>query len=66
MIFNVTKLDKIRLLQTLYIHADPKGYGKVEYNFLDVVGEYVIGLTDEECRELLRSNPPAKYILPGI
>ncbi len=58
MVFNVTKLDKIRLLQTLYIHADPKGYGKNEYAFNDVIGKNVLGLTNEECRELLKADSP--------
>ena len=58
MIFNVTKLDKIKLIQTLYIHADPKGYGKREYAFKDVIGENVLGLTDEECRDILKMDSP--------
>ena len=58
MVFNVTKLDKIHLMQTLYIHADPKGYGKVEYAFNDVIGKNVLGLTDEECRDILREDSP--------
>ena len=56
MVFNVTKLDKIRLIQTLYIHADPKGYGKVEYAFNDVIGKNVLGLTEEECMDMLNMD----------
>ena len=58
MVFNVTRLDKIHLMQTLYIHADPKGYGKVEFAFNDVIGKNVLGLTDEECREFLSMDTP--------
>ena len=58
MVFNVTKLDKIRLLQTLYIHADPKGYGNMEYSFNDVIGKNVLGLTDEECTDMLSMDTP--------
>jgi hypothetical protein len=58
MVFNVTKLDKIRLLQTLYIHADPKGYGNMEYAFNDVIGKNVEGLTEEECASLLKMDTP--------
>lgn len=58
MVFNVSKLDKIRLLQTLYIHADPKGYGNMEYAFNDVIGKNVVGLTDEECASLLKMDTP--------
>ena len=59
MVFDVTELDKIRLIQTLYIHAHPKGYGKVEYSFNDVIGKNVLGLTDEECRDMLSMYSPA-------
>ena len=58
MVFNVSKLDKIRLIQTLYIHADPKGYGNMEYSFREVIGENVLGLTDEECRDILSADTP--------
>ena len=58
MVFNVTRLDKIRLLQTLYIHADPKGYGNMEYAFNDLIGKNVIGLTDEECKNILHLDSP--------
>ena len=58
MIFDVTKLDKIRLIQTLYIHADPKGYGKGEYAFNEVTGKNVLGLTEEECKRILSMDGP--------
>lgn len=58
MVFNVTKLDKIRLIQSLYLHADPKGFGKNEFAFKDVIGENVLGLTDEECRDILKMDSP--------
>ena len=53
MTFNITKLDKVILLQALYIHADPKGHGILQYNQKDAIGKNVIGLSDEECKNIL-------------
>ena len=53
MTFDITKLDKVTLLQALYIHADPKGYGIYQYNQKNALGKNVIGLTNEECGNIL-------------
>ncbi len=51
--FNVTNLDKVLLLQTLYVHADPKGYGVGRYNDLQQQGKIVEGLSRKECEVIL-------------
>ncbi len=58
MTFDVTNLDKILLIKTLYAHAEPVGLGKVEYSNKAKKGENVIGLTDEECKDILRMDTP--------
>lgn len=52
--FNITRLDKILLLQTLYVHADPKGYGEKQYRQLLKEGKTVEGLPDAECQTILK------------
>ncbi len=34
--FNITQLDKVLLIQTLYTHSSPIGLGKIEYNLKDL------------------------------
>lgn len=58
MVFNVTNLDKVLLLQTLYAHASPKGLGRIEYSVRAKKGENVVGLTDEECEMILSTEEP--------
>jgi hypothetical protein len=54
--FNITNLDKILLLQTLYVHADPKGYGTTQYRQLLKQGKTVEGLPMEECEDILKGR----------
>ena len=58
MVFDITNLDKLLLLRTLYEHASPKGLGMVEYSVRSDRGENVIGLTDEECEMILSMDDP--------
>lgn len=58
MVFNVTKLDKVLLLKTLYDHAAPQGLGRAEYFVRAERGENVVGLTDEECNLILSADHP--------
>ena len=53
---NVTNLDKILLIQTLYIHADPKGYGIKQYQRGLQNGQIVEGLSVKECQALLNGS----------
>jgi len=61
--FNITHLDKVLLLQTLYVHADPKGYGEKQYRELLKQGKIVEGLPEEECRKILSQKYPASGYL---
>lgn len=61
--FNITHLDKVLLLQTLYVHADPKGYGEKQYRDLLKQGKIVEGLPEEECRKILSQKYPASGYL---
>jgi len=56
--FDVTNLDKVFLIQTLYAHAEPAGLGKAEYSVRDKRGENIVGLTTEECEEILKRDTP--------
>jgi hypothetical protein len=58
MVFNVTELDKVLLLQALYSHASPKGVGRIEHSVRAARGENVVGLTDEECEMILSMDHP--------
>lgn len=53
---NITNLDKILLLQTLYVHADPKGYGIKQYQRGLEKGQPVEGLSVKECEILLSGS----------
>ncbi len=53
MVFNITKLDKVLLIKTLYNHSSPKGLGQAEHSVRSARGENVIGLTDKECESIL-------------
>ncbi len=56
--FDITKLDKVLLIKTLYNHAGLIGVGEAEYTFRGKRGENVLGLTDEECNEILSRDHP--------
>lgn len=56
--FIVNNINRIQLIQAIYIHADPKGYGELEHKVRDEKGENVEGLTDEECREIIEAADP--------
>lgn len=60
MLIDVTDLDKILLLQTLYLHADPKGYGERQYAKDLRDGKAVEGLSVRECN-LLIQNAVVEY-----
>ena len=51
--FDVTKLDKVLLLQSLFAHSNPLGLGVSEYKYRKQKGDNVDGLTEEECHILL-------------
>ncbi|HEY1062928.1 MAG TPA: hypothetical protein VGE44_14625 [Daejeonella sp.] len=64
--FNITNLDKVLLIQTLYAHADPKGLGVGEYQFRDLRNEMVSGISIAECKRILKvagSDFPGRKIL---
>ena len=64
--FNITKLDKVVLLQTLYAHASPLGLGKAEFLARDLRNELVSGMSIDECKlilELSKTDLPAARIL---
>ena len=65
MVFNITKLDKVQLIQALYVHSETVGMGKSEYDFRDAMGQNVIGLTEEECNDILSRDVPGSngYLL---
>lgn len=51
--FDITDIDKKLLLQCLFAHSEPIGFGKVEHSVRKSWGENVDGLTLEDCEELL-------------
>lgn len=59
--FDVTRLDMITLLQTLYLHADPVGRGTDTYNNMLQKGNIVEGLPKEECEKLLSQEGSIDY-----
>jgi hypothetical protein len=54
--FNIAHLDKVLLIQTLYYHASPKGYGEQEYAQLLEAGEAVEGISTQDCRAILKQG----------
>ena len=51
--FDITRLDKKLLIQTLFSHSSPLSLGQLEYDHRKKWGENVDGLTDEECEFIL-------------
>jgi len=51
--FEITRLDKKLLIQTLFSHSAPLGFGELEYDHRKKWGENVDGLTDDECEFIL-------------
>lgn len=51
--FDITDINHVLLLQTLFAHSAPLLLGKAEYNILKIRGDNVDGLSDEECQEIL-------------
>ncbi|HXI01194.1 MAG TPA: hypothetical protein VNI52_13080 [Sphingobacteriaceae bacterium] len=51
--FNITKIDKVLLIQTLYAHAESRGLGEAEYFVKDANGYMVSGLPVDECNMIL-------------
>lgn len=54
--FNIARLDKVLLIQTLYCHASPKGYGEHDYAALLRAGEPVEGMSTETCKQILKQG----------
>ena len=52
MVFDISDLDKVVLLQALYAHAEAAGYGKLEYKIKDRRGIRVNGLSLEEAKAI--------------
>lgn len=61
MLIDVTLLDKIILIQSLFTFASPAGLGRAEYQFRKVKGDNVDGLTDLECEEILLQVQDENY-----
>lgn len=59
--FDITHLDKILVLQTLYLHADPVGRGIDTYEYMLEQGKIVEGLPKEECEKLLKKKGLIDY-----
>lgn len=51
MIIDITELDKIQVLQALYINGNPKGYGKATYAIKGVEG-----LSIQEAADILKKG----------
>jgi len=64
--FDITNIDKKKLLKTLFSHSFPTnhGVGKVEYLVRKDRGENVDSLTDEECEDILFNFNTYSDILP--
>jgi len=54
--FITNNIDKIQLIQAIYIHANPKGFGEVEYKLKEQLEQNVVGLTVEQCQKILDSK----------
>ena len=52
--FDITNLDEILVLKSLFAYSEPLGMGEVEYQIRNNRSENVIGLTDEECEYILK------------
>lgn len=53
--FDITKLDKRLLIQSLFAHSSPLRMGKTEYDFRKKMGDNVYGIPDEECDLILEA-----------
>ncbi len=51
--FDITQLDKTLLIQTLFLHSNPIGLGKIEHGIRRRFNDNVDGLSVEECQEFL-------------
>lgn len=51
--FDITHLDKKLVIQTLFVHAAPLGFGKFEYTHRKKLGDNVDGLSADECEFIL-------------
>lgn len=51
--FDITDINHVLLLQTLFAHSEPLLLGQAEYHILKIRGDNVDGLSDEECELLL-------------
>lgn len=58
---DITEIDKVTLLQTLYLHADPKGKGKITYRSALKDGKTVEGLPEKECQQIFEANEGDGY-----
>lgn len=54
--FLVTDIDRVLLLQTLYVHASPKGYGELIFSFKENEGLNPTDFPKEECLEILKKE----------
>ncbi len=64
--FNITRLDKVLLIQTLYAHSSPIGLGQAEYDLRDFRNELVSGVPIDECKSILafaeRNGPHTRVL----
>jgi len=51
--FDITQVDRLLLLQTLFAHAGPLGRGELEYEHRKRAGELVEVMDREECATIL-------------
>lgn len=53
--FDITNIDKINLIQALYIYSNPIHLGKIEFKIRNLLDENVEGLSQEECEIILHN-----------
>jgi hypothetical protein len=57
MVFDISRLDKIQLLQTLYLHAAPRGKGHLAFRTAKIAGKIVEGwLSDADCKMIIQGS----------
>jgi hypothetical protein len=61
--FDVSKIDKNLLLQTLYAHAEPIGLGRVEFLVKSAKGINVEGLSYAQCEEIWAKKTKSSDVL---
>lgn len=55
MIYDVTNIDKVKLIQSLYLFAKAKGFGIIENKAKEYLGKDVNSISRKECEELIEN-----------